>query len=138
MILRVVTNSELKHVIQKIVRQKLLEMSSKIPENFEDFRMHVSDVLRFIKAPASIVEDVGFSGRECYSSDAVWLTWHNIQLEMNSSAYDRRKVYEEVSKDYIVRLISDIVDNYNESRSKISELVDPEPILSNALKILRS
>lgn len=130
------TNSELKHVIQKTVQRKLLEMSSKIPENFGDFRMCVSDILRSANVPTAIVEDVGFSGRENYSFNATWYAWHNIQLEVNSSPYDRRKVYSEVSKEYIVRLICDIVDNYNESRTTISEMIDPSYVMCRVLKIL--
>lgn len=132
------TNSELKHVIQKTVQRKLLEMSSKVPENFGDFRMRVSDILRSVNVPTVIVEDVGFSGRENYSFNATWYAWHNIQLEVNSSPCDRRKVYSEVSKEYIVRLIGDIVDNYNESRTTISEMIDPSYVMGSVLKILDS
>lgn len=132
------TNSELKHAIQKVVRRKLLEMSSNIPESFEDFRIRVSDILRAANAPVDLVEEVGFSRRESYSFDATWLTWNNIQLEVNSSPGDYRNSYSDISKEYIARLISDVVRSYNQNRATISEMIDPKHILEKSSRILNS
>ena len=134
------TNTELKHLIYETIRRKLFEMSSRSPRTFEDFRIEVSDILRSAGLPRQIVEEVGFSGRaNLMSSDLTWKAWSNIQTELSTvpdNLYE--SAYADVFSYYVVSLVSEISEDYNSSREKISEMIDIVEVCDRVKQILKS